>query len=113
MPHVSLTDRADYDASRFVGRWQSRPPAAWADPWDALLNGRRDDISDRLAEIKCPALVVHGTGDAAFPMTIAEEMTSLLGDSRGLVVVEGGPHCIPLTHPAEMIAAIRTFIEAL
>lgn len=102
---------APYDGSRYIARWQSKPPAAWAEVWATILN--RDDIIDRVAEIKCPALVIHGTDDQAFPVAAAEEMSSLLGDSRGLVVIDGGTHCAALTHPAEMSAAVGDFIAGL
>jgi pimeloyl-ACP methyl ester carboxylesterase len=100
-----------YDGSRYIARWQSKPPADWAEVWATVLN--RDDIVDRVAEIKCPALVVHGTGDQAFPVAVAEEMGSMLGDSRGVVVIDGGPHCAALTHPAEMSAAIGDFVAGI
>lgn len=101
----------DYDGSRFLHGWRSRPPASWAQVWATVLG--RDDIDDRFGEIKCPALCIQGTGDGIFPVALAEEMSSLLPDSRGVVAVEGGPHCISLTFPAEMSAAIRDFVAGL
>jgi 3-oxoadipate enol-lactonase len=41
----------------------------------------RDDITGRLAEITCPALIVHGTADASIPLARAE---ALLGFLSGL-----------------------------
>jgi pimeloyl-ACP methyl ester carboxylesterase len=73
----------------------------------------RDDIADRFGDIKCPALCIQGTGDGIFPVALAEEMAGLLPDSRGVVAVEGGPHCISLTFPDEMSAAIRDFVAGI
>jgi pimeloyl-ACP methyl ester carboxylesterase len=101
----------DYDGSRFVGRWRSKPPAAWADVWATILG--RDEIVERMAEIRCPALVVHGTTDPAFPFATAEETSRLLPDCRGLVAVEGGSHCLSLTHPKDLIEALRAFTSGL
>jgi pimeloyl-ACP methyl ester carboxylesterase len=101
----------DYDGSRFLGRWQARPPAAWSQVWATVLG--RDDIDDRFGEIKCPALFIQGTGDAIFSVAMAEEMSSLLPDSRGVLPIEGGPHCISLTFPAEMSAALADFVAGL
>jgi pimeloyl-ACP methyl ester carboxylesterase len=101
----------DYDGSRFLHGWRSRPPASWAPAWAAVLG--RDDIDARFSEIKCPALCIQGTGDGIFPVALAEEMASLLPDCRGVVAVEGGPHCISLTFPTEMSNAIREFVAGL
>jgi 3-oxoadipate enol-lactonase len=103
---------SDYDGTRFIGKWQSKPPVEWTEVWTTILR-RRDEIIDRFGEIRCPALFVHGTVDAAFPVAAAEEMSSLVADSRGVVVVEGGPHCLALTHPAELSGAIGTFMAEL
>lgn len=100
-----------YEGSRFIERWQAKPPSAWADVWAAILG--RDEIVDRLGEIRCPALVVHATTDPAFPFATAEETSRLLPDCRGLVGVEGGSHCLSLTHPKELTVALRTFTAGL
>ena len=39
----------------------------------------RDDLTGRIAEITCPALIVHGTADAAIPMAKAEQLRDGLG----------------------------------
>ena len=46
-------------------------------------------------------------------MALAEEMSGIVADSRGVVAVEGAPHCISLTFPAEMSSAIRDFVAGL
>jgi pimeloyl-ACP methyl ester carboxylesterase len=73
----------------------------------------RDDITGRLSEISCPALVVHGTSDAAIPMTRAQELRDGLGGKAELVPVDGAPHAANLTHPAEVNAAILPFLRGL
>jgi 3-oxoadipate enol-lactonase len=73
----------------------------------------RDDITGRLAEIRCPALVVHGTADAAIPMARARELAGGLGGPTGLVEIDGGPHAASLTHPAQVNAAILPFLRGL
>ena len=103
---------SDYDGSRYVDRWQGKPPGDWAEVWNGVLHGR-DDISDRMGEIKCPALFVHGTADQAFPVAFAEEMSEMVADSRGVVKIEGGPHCLGLSYPAEVNAAITEFAGSL
>ncbi len=101
-------------------------PGAWDDwfaKWaaldtDGLTNAfrclvDRDDITGRLGEISCPALVVHGTSDAAIPMSRAQELRDGLGGQAELVEIEGGPHAANLTHPGEVNAAILPFLRGL
>lgn len=102
----------DYDGTRYIGKWQSKPPAQWKPAWDSVLHGR-DEIAGRFGEIACPALFVHGTVDQAFPVDFAHEMSGLVADSRGVVVIEGAPHAIALTHPDEFNAALRDFLAGL
>jgi len=92
-------------------RWMAREPGRIVDPGGALLD--RDDITDRLGEITCPALIVHGTADAAIPIEKAELLRVGLADCRDLVPIEGAAHAPNLTHPEPVNAAIRRFLDAL
>ena len=92
-------------------KWMAREPATIVDPGGALLD--RDDITDRVGEISCPALIVHGTADAAIPMEKAELLRANLGDCRDLVPIEGAAHAPNLTHPDEVNAHIARFLEAI
>ncbi len=100
------------------GEWDS-----WFAKWAALDTGGlthafrclmdRDDITGRLGEITCPALVLHGTSDAAIPMSRAEELRDGLGGPAELVRIEGGPHAANLTHPDPVNAAVIAFLSGL
>jgi 3-oxoadipate enol-lactonase len=59
----------------------------------------RDDVTDRLAEITCPALVVHGDADAAIPVEKAQALVEGLPGAAPLVLVSGGSQAANLTHP--------------
>jgi 3-oxoadipate enol-lactonase len=77
----------------------------------ATLMGR-DDISDRLGEISCPTLVIHGTADVAIPIESAEHVVEQV--QRGqLVVVEGGTHASNMTHPTLVNQAISSFLATI
>jgi 3-oxoadipate enol-lactonase len=102
---------ADYDGSRFVQRWQAKPPSAWAPVWETILG--RDDITGRAKEIACPVSIVHGTADAAFSLDIADETSRMLAYCIGVTVIVGAPHAAALTHPREVCAAIRSFVQGL
>jgi pimeloyl-ACP methyl ester carboxylesterase len=73
----------------------------------------RDDLTGRLGEIGCPALIVHGSADAAIPLAKAEQLRDGLGGPARLAVIDGGTHASNISHPAEasaeMLAFLRTF----
>jgi 3-oxoadipate enol-lactonase len=73
----------------------------------------RDDITARLGEVTCPALILHGTADAAIPMERAEAMRDGLAGPVTLVQIEGGTHAANLSHPAEVNAAMLAFLRTL
>jgi 3-oxoadipate enol-lactonase len=73
----------------------------------------RDDITDRLGEISCPALILHGTADAAIPMDRAEAVQAGLARPAKLVPVEGGSHASNLSHPDQVNSAILEFLGSL
>jgi 3-oxoadipate enol-lactonase len=93
--------------------------AKWAeiDPEDNLFAFRclmdRDDITGRLGEISCPALILHGTADAAIPMERAEVVRDGLAGPATLVRIDGGTHAANLSHPAEVNDAILAFLRTL
>lgn len=101
----------DFDASAWIGKWRSRPPASWRHTWEAVLG--RDEFHHRLPEIRCPSLVVHGSEDPAFDLATAEGLRDALGDCRGLVVIEGGYHAPNVTHPGEVNEPLARFVRDL
>jgi pimeloyl-ACP methyl ester carboxylesterase len=95
---------------RWIAKWQARPKELIAESGRCLIT--RDDITSRLGEIHCPALVVHGTSDAAISMEKAEILAAGLSGSASVVKVPGA-HAANLTHPAAVNAAILEFLGAL
>jgi 3-oxoadipate enol-lactonase len=94
----------------WIAKWQARDKALIEQPGKCLLG--RDDITSRLHEIACPALVVHGTEDTALTMEAAELMAGLLPGCDGVVKVSGA-HAANLTNPVPVNAAILTFLAGL
>jgi 3-oxoadipate enol-lactonase len=95
---------------RWMATWQARPKELVREPGRTLLE--RDDITDRLAEITVPALVIHGTEDTAIPMEKAEALAGGLSGAGDVVKVPGA-HAANLTHPDAVNAAIGTFLATL
>jgi non-heme chloroperoxidase len=70
------------------------------------------DFRDDLPKIDVPVLVLHGTDDRILPFdATAARLPALITDCK-LVAVEGGPHNIAWTHPAEVNQALLDFISA-
>jgi pimeloyl-ACP methyl ester carboxylesterase len=93
----------------WIGKWQARPHDSGTvePPYRCLMD--RDDISARLGEIAAPALVLHGTSDAAIPLARAEALVAGLPRAR-LVAVPEGTHSSNLSHPEPVNAAIARFL---
>lgn len=95
----------------WIAKWRSRRKESLGQPGVTLLT--RDSVVDRLGEIQAPALVVHGTADAAIGVDAAELLVKELPNASPLVLVDGGSHATNLTHPTEVNAAIKQFLRDL
>ncbi len=73
----------------------------------------RDDVTPSLGEIDCPALILHGTADAAIPVAKAEAVQAGLAGPAELVLVDGGTHAANLSHPDQVNVALLEFLRAL
>jgi pimeloyl-ACP methyl ester carboxylesterase len=70
------------------------------------------DFRDDLPKIDVPVLVIHGDADQVLPLDkTASRLPALIKDIQ-LTVVEGGPHAIPWTHPAQVNTALLDFIRS-
>ncbi|MGA0863533.1 MAG: alpha/beta fold hydrolase [Ilumatobacteraceae bacterium] len=92
-------------------KWSRLEPDQFTAAFRCLMH--RDDITDRLGEITCPALIVHGTADVAISMEKAEILRANIAGPTTLVAVDGGPHAANMTHPAEVNEAILRFLAGL
>jgi pimeloyl-ACP methyl ester carboxylesterase len=95
----------------WIAKWHQKPRSLLRQAFQTLVT--RDDIHNRLGEIKAPALVVHGTADAAIDIEKAHRMCSDLANCRGMVTIEGGGHASNLTHPKLVNLAIQQFLAGL
>ena len=95
----------------WIAKWRALPRESMRAPGDCLFE--RDDISDRLGEISCPAIVFHGTADLSIEIERAEELCSGLPGCAGVVRIEGAPHASNLTHPREVNGPLLDFLRSL
>ena len=102
---------ADPDVNEeWIEKWRGWPKERLEQPFDTLMS--RDDVGDRLGEITCPALVVHGTEDTAITMEQAEALAAGL-PGAGEVVRVAGAHAANLTNPGPVSDAILDFLSGL
>ena len=94
----------------WIAKWKRQPNDYIQQPFATLMS--RDDVTARLGEITCPALVVHGTEDNAITMDQAEQLAAGLPGS-GDVVKVGGAHAANLTNPEPVNEAILSFLAGL
>jgi pimeloyl-ACP methyl ester carboxylesterase len=100
----------DHDR-QWIATWQSRPHAALEQPGRALFD--RDTIWDRLPEITCPALVVHGTADVAISIDKAERLAAGLPGCGDVVTIEGASHSATVTHPEIVNPPVLEFLRSI
>ncbi|MDB5985864.1 MAG: alpha/beta hydrolase, partial [Nevskia sp.] len=109
LEHIILGDGWS-GAAEWKAKWQQVQPHNLLQCFATL--GGRDDISERIASIHVPALVVHGDQDNAISLDRARQMAQALPDAQ-LVVVAGGGHAANLTHADAVNPAILKFLSNL
>jgi len=99
------------ESAEWIAKWQNLDPAKLTYVYRPLMD--RDDITDRMGEIRAPALVIHGTDDVAIDMSMAEKLCESLSACRGLVRIEGAGHSSNITHPEPVNKAIEEFLSSI
>ena len=70
-----------------------------------------EDLTDRLASIKAPTLLIWGENDTATPLTDAKKMERLIPDA-GLVSFPGCGHYSFLDNQGQFAAVLRSFLSS-
>jgi len=95
----------------WFAKWAALDREELTRPFRCLMD--RDDMTSRLGEIDRPALVLHGTADAAIPVAKAEALHAGLAGPAELVLVEGGTHASNLSNPDQVNVALLEFLRSL
>ena len=104
-----------YDQSLSPERWAwfAEQQAKW--PRESILNALGvlvgTDLSDRLAAIKCPTLLLHPDASPFIPVPIMAELHRLLPGSR-LNVVGHARHGLPFSHDVLCAQTLRSFLDS-
>ena len=70
------------------------------------------DLRKAAAGIDRPTLIVHGDKDASTPLPLTGAKTARLIRGSKLIVYEGAPHPLPLTHGERLLADMLAFMGA-
>lgn len=95
----------------WIAKWRELPRENMGPVSDCLFE--RDDITDRLSEITCPAIVFHGTADQSIEIEKGEQLCAALSGCVGLVRVEGAAHAANLTHPEQVNGPLVEFLRSV
>ncbi|KAJ9235241.1 hypothetical protein DTO169E5_6207 [Paecilomyces variotii] len=82
--------------------------------WMSMINlSDRDGLHGRLADVMCSVLWLHGTSDPVYSVANAQETIKLFTQSpkATVEVIQGGQHFLSASHPAEVDAAVLSFIK--
>ncbi|NKY85090.1 alpha/beta fold hydrolase [Nocardia veterana] len=99
-----------HDAAHWQAKWRKLS----GDHIDRVLSPlvERDSILDRAGEIRCPALVLHGSADAAYPVERAAELAAALPNAPAPVIIDGGAHFLSLTDADAVEPHLLAFLSA-
>ncbi|MGY0573626.1 alpha/beta fold hydrolase [Bradyrhizobium sp. RDM12] len=70
------------------------------------------DLRAAAARIDRPTLILHGDKDASAPLPLTGAKTAKLIKGSKLIVYEGGPHPLPLTHSERLMSDMLAFMSA-
>ena len=76
----------------------------------AMSIAAAEDVSDVLATVDVPTLLVYGSNDERAPMAVAERLHAEIRSSR-LVVLEGAGHVCNVELPERFNAEVRAFLS--
>jgi pimeloyl-ACP methyl ester carboxylesterase len=82
------------------------PSLAHANAWRACIDF---STKDRLGEIRCPALVAHGTADMLIPFGAGEAVARAIPQAKWLVE-EGAGHSLPQERAESFTRALVEFL---
>lgn len=69
------------------------------------------DFRDELRRIRVPTLIVHGDRDASAPLALTGQKTAALVPGSRLVVYEGAPHGLFVTHRERLSRDLLAFAQ--
>lgn len=98
------------DGARWMDAAASIPEATVRQVYRTLAT--RDDVTERIGDLRMPALVVHGSDDLAIGVDEGRALARGLPAGR-LAVIDGAGHAANLTHPDAVNSELEAFLTTL
>jgi fermentation-respiration switch protein FrsA (DUF1100 family) len=76
-----------------------------------FLAKNRFESARKMAEVKCPALIAHGTKDPVIPVEQGRKLYESARDPKRLVIVEGGDHFLFESAGEKFVVGVVDFIR--
>jgi pimeloyl-ACP methyl ester carboxylesterase len=99
----------DWPAEDWKARWRTIDGPRFLRNVTTLVE--RDSLVRRLGEITVPALVLHGSADAAYPVAKAEQIVAALPQADPLIVINDGAHYLSLTDADAVNGHVENFLK--
>lgn len=98
-----------YDATEWQAKWRR---LSQHEVFRVLIPvAKRDGMLDRLPQIRCPALVLHGSADAVYSVDRAHELAEGLPNADPPVIIDGGAHFLSLADADAVNPHLRAFLD--
>ena len=125
--HAKLpVDYVDWIAEQMFGQWSKENHPELLEHWRQKflnLNGdavyheaeswlNRDDLTQKVAAIQLPTLILHGAQDSAEPVAEAQSMVDAIPNAE-LVLIENAGHTSNVEQPQATNDAIRKFLDRI
>lgn len=94
-------------------RQYAKQIASFASPkatLDCIAAFGRTDFRADLEKFDVPTLVIHGDSDGIVPIEVSGQRSADMIDDSKLVVIEGGPHGLNVTHAEQFNKALLDFL---
>ena len=79
---------------------------------ECILAFGTTDFRADLKKITIPTLVVHGSADQILPIDISGKLTAAMIPGAQLIVIDGAPHGMTVTHGPQLTAAMLEFARS-
>jgi 3-oxoadipate enol-lactonase len=106
-PDFAQTHPDHVEEDILVGSQNPQPPHAGRRQWEAMQDW---DVWDRLAEVDCPVLVLHGTEDRLVSVENARRVAAAIPGAR-LVLLEAAGHVYHSEQPEASDSAVLAFLD--
>lgn len=82
----------------------------WLPVWLHFLGKNRFESARKIANVKCPVLITHGTADPVIPATQARTLYAAAHEPKQLLIVPGGDHNLFGRAGAEYDKQVTNFV---